>query len=80
MSVYELHRWGARSDKNNDIAGLMMPLNAITNFISPTCDYELNKFKQLTSHCFHMQYLTTTFLFTIIVVACEGSTSKNRQR
>ncbi len=56
----------------------MVPLHAITNFISPTCDYVLDKFKRLTSHCFYMQYLTTTFLFKIILVACEGSTSKKQ--
>ncbi len=58
--------------KNNDIAGLMVPSRAITNFIIPTCDYELAKFKQSTSHCFHMYFLTTTFLFTIILVAREA--------
>ncbi len=38
----------------------------------------LDKFKRSTSHCFHMQFLTTTFLFTIILVLREGSTSENR--
>ncbi len=42
MSIYELHRRGARHKKNNDIAGLMMPSRAIRNFISPTCDYKFN--------------------------------------
>ncbi len=32
------------------------------------------------SHCFHLQFLTTTFLFTIVLVAHEGSISENRQR
>ncbi len=34
--------------------------------LSPTCDYELDKLKRSTSH---VQFLTTTLLFMIILVA-----------
>ncbi len=49
-------------DKNNKIAGLM-----VHGMLSQTID----------SHCFDMQLLTTTFIFTIIH---EEITSENRQR
>ncbi len=41
-----------------------MLLFAITNFIRPTWDNELDNFKQSTLHCSHMPFFTTTFLFT----------------
>ncbi len=33
----------------------------------------------IDSHCFHMQLLATTFLFTIILVALEDSISENTE-
>ncbi len=39
-----------RRDEMNDIAGLMEPSHAITNFISSTCDYELVKFTIFNYH------------------------------
>ncbi len=68
-------RRGAWRDKKTT-AFLIVPKCAITNFISPTCDYELNKLKHLTPHWFHMQVLTTTFLLTVILVACEAASVK----
>ncbi len=35
--------------------------------------------QEIDSHCFHMQLFTTTFLFTIILVALEGSISESRE-
>ncbi len=34
----------------------------------------------IDSRCFHMQLLTTTFLFTIILIALEDSISENTER
>ncbi len=34
---------------------------------------------EIDSHCSHMQIWTTTFLFTIILAAHEGSISENTQ-
>ncbi len=64
-----------KQQQNNQSHALKM-----SETLNPTCDYELDKFTWLTSHCFHMQFLTSTFLFTIILVACEGSISENRQK
>lgn len=78
--LYEFHSLGAWCNKSNYIAGLMVTSRAITNFISPTCYNELDKFKRSTSLYFHMQFLMNTFEFTIILVADKGSISEKRQR
>ncbi len=38
------------------------------------------QFQAIDSHWFHMQLLTATILFTIILIALKGSISGNRQR
>ncbi len=81
LCIINEHLWitqtGGRHNKNNDIAGLVLPSHAITNLLSTTYDYKFNKFKHSTSHCFHIQFWTTTYLFTIILVVREGSISVN---
>ncbi len=65
-----------RDDKNNNTAGLMV--HACYHKLYKSHSWLWAKQTQaIDSHCFHMQLLTTTFIFTIIH---EDSTSENRQR